>query len=75
MAPADTARLEDRLVDLETRLAFQEQALAEMSDALAASQLEQTRTQDLLQRVLVDLRQLRTMAHVDAADEPPPPHW
>ena len=67
--------VEDRLVDLETRLAFQEQALAEMSDALAASRLEQARTQDLLQRALVDLRQLRPMLHADPADEPPPPHW
>lgn len=75
MGQADSSQLEDRLVDLETRLAFQEQALVDMSDALAASQLEQVRTQDLLQRALVDLRQLRTMMHADPADEPPPPHW
>ena len=32
----DLAALEHRLTELETRLAFQEHALAEMSDALAA---------------------------------------
>ena len=31
------ADLEERLVDLETRLAFQEQALLDLSDALAAA--------------------------------------
>ena len=33
--------LEQRLVDLETRLAFQEQALLELSDALAAARSEE----------------------------------
>jgi hypothetical protein len=32
--------LERRVVELETRLAFQEQALTELSDALAATRLE-----------------------------------
>lgn len=67
--------LEARLVDLETRLAFQERALAEMSDAVAAARMEQLRTQHLLQQALTDLRQLRTMLYADPATEPPPPHY
>jgi len=64
-----------RLVDLESRLAFQEHSLSELSDAVAASRTEMTRNADLLERALHDLRQLRTLLHADPADETPPPHW
>ena len=67
--------IEARLVDLETRLVFQERALAEMSDAVAAARMEQARSQHLLQQALTDLRQLSTMLHEDPASEPPPPHY
>lgn len=64
-----------RFTELETRLAFQEQALTEMSDALAASRAENMRTLELMKRALDDLRQLRTLLHSDPANEPPPPHY
>lgn len=64
-----------RLVDLESRLAFQEHSLVELSDAVAASRNEVSRNADLLERALHDLRQLRTLLHADPADETPPPHW
>ena len=67
--------IEQRLVDLETRLAFQEAALSEMSDALAEARIESTRNAELLRRALDDLRQLRTLLYADPAQEPPPPHW
>ena len=76
MGPA----LERRLADLETRLAFQEHALSELSDALASARAEETRTAVLLNRTLDELRQLRlAMATApvtgDPASEPPPPHY
>ena len=64
-----------RFTDLETRFAFQEQALNEMSDALAASRGEAARNHELLQRALEDLKQLRTLLYSDPANEPPPPHY
>lgn len=72
--------IEQRLVDLEMRVAFQEQALHELSDALAASRDEESRNALLLHRMLEELRQLRgAMATSpltgDAAHEPPPPHY
>ena len=72
--------LEQRLVDLETRLAFQEHALAELSDSLAAARTEETRTELLLNRTLDELRQLRLAMSTapvtgDPGNEPPPPHY
>jgi len=64
-----------RFTELETRLAFQEQALTEMSDALAASRAENARTQELLRQALDDLTQVRTVLHSDPGSEPPPPHY
>ena len=66
--------LERRVTELETRLAFQEHALAEMSDALAASRAETARTAELLRRALDDLKP-RGDFFADPASEPPPPHY
>jgi len=70
-----TNHTERRLVELETRLAFQEHALAELSDALAASRMETTRHAELLRRALDDLKQVRGTLDSDPAEEPPPPHY
>ncbi len=64
-----------RFTDLEMRFAFQEQALNEMSDALAAARAEATRNQQLLQQALDDLKQLRGLLYSDPSTEPPPPHY
>ena len=69
------ATLEQRLIELEMRLSFQEQALAELSEALAASRREATRAAELLERVLGELRQPRGDPYPDQASEPPPPHY
>lgn len=72
--------LEQRLVDLEVRLAFQEQALLDLSDALAAARSEEASNALRLHRALEELRQLRSAMAAspvtgDAASEPPPPHY
>jgi SlyX protein len=64
-----------RVTELESRSAFQEQAMQEMSDALAAARAEGARNAQLLQQALEDLKQLRTLLYSDPADEPPPPHY
>jgi SlyX protein len=70
-----------RVSDIETRVAFQEHSLQEMSDALAASRAEVAQTQLLLRRALEDLRNLRAVLQsdnghdVDPGVEPPPPHY
>ncbi|RZA22045.1 MAG: hypothetical protein EOP93_01295 [Lysobacteraceae bacterium] len=72
--------IEQRVVELETRFIFQEQALQELSDALAAARDGEARNALLLHRALEELRQLRTAMAAgpvtgDAASEPPPPHY
>ncbi|WP_411831939.1 SlyX family protein [Pseudoxanthomonas mexicana] len=67
--------LERRLIELETRLAFQEHALAELSQALADARIEGGRNAELLRHMLSDLRKVRTELYADPADEPPPPHY
>lgn len=71
---------ESRLVELETRMAFQEHSLGELSDALASARDEEARNTLLLQRALDELRQLRSSLSnnpdsADPASEPPPPHY
>ena len=67
--------LEQRLIELETRLAFQEHALMELSEALADARAEGNRTSELMRSMLSDLRKVRTELYADAAEEPPPPHY
>jgi SlyX protein len=67
--------LEHRLVELETRLSFQERALIELSDALAQSRLEAYQQSEMLKRVVEELKTVRTSLYADAGSEPPPPHY
>ncbi|MDH5833790.1 SlyX family protein [Luteimonas kalidii] len=67
--------LEQRLVELETRLAFQEQVISELNEALTAMRLETAGNADLLQRMLEDLKMTRGDGPGDVGLEPPPPHY
>ena len=68
--------LEARLVELEMRVSFQEQALAELSEALADARMEGTRNAGLMRVLLEDLGKVRNALNSsDPVDEPPPPHY
>lgn len=69
------SELEQRVVELETRLAFQEQTLAELNEALTAMRLEAAANAELLKRLLEDLKLTRGDGPGDPALEPPPPHY
>lgn len=66
----------ERIEELETRIAFQEHALNELSDALADARAEIARHAIVLARVIEELKSARGAGvGADAADEPPPPHY
>ena len=67
--------LEPRVVELETRLAFQEQALVELNEALSATRLEAAANAELLKRLVEDIKLGRGGFGGDPASEPPPPHY
>ncbi|MDR6094181.1 SlyX protein [Stenotrophomonas sp. SORGH_AS321] len=68
--------LEARLVELEMRVSFQEQALAELSEALADARIEGSRNEGLMRVLLEDLGKVRNALYSsDPVDEPPPPHY
>lgn len=71
MTPRGQA-IEARLVELEMRLSFQEQALAELSEALADARMASARNAEVIRHLLEDLGRVRSALYSDSADEPPP---
>jgi SlyX protein len=66
----------DRVIELESRIAFQEDAIERLSVTVAAQQAELQRLREALERLG---RQVRSMEHsplgMSPGDEPPPPHY
>jgi SlyX protein len=67
--------LEQRLIELETRLAFQEEVISQLNDALTQMRLEAVSNAGLLKRLLEDLKLTRGDVPGDPGLEPPPPHY
>lgn len=67
--------LERRVVELEARLAFQEHALTQLSDALAGSRQESAQLLAAVRRLTEEVRAGRGLLMEDPALEPPPPHY
>jgi SlyX protein len=68
------ADVQQRLVDLETRVAFQEHALQEMSDVVARQQTEIDRLTRLLKEIQDRLRGISAPV-AERSEETPPPHY
>ena len=66
---------DERLVELETRLAFQDHLLSELNDVVTAQGKELQQVQLQLTRALADLQTLRGLLYADPGSEPPPPHY
>lgn len=68
--------IEARLIELESRIAFQDHTIQELNDALAEARLELDQQQRVLKRVVEELKSARGAGvSIDASDEPPPPHY
>ncbi|MGO2509633.1 MAG: SlyX family protein [Vibrio hibernica] len=68
-------QLKQRIDDLECQLAFQEQTINELNDALSQQQLLITRMQDQMKYVVGKVKNLDTSNLADPSEETPPPHY
>lgn len=67
--------MENRLIELESRLAFQEHTLQELNGVVARQQQEILRLTRELEALRGQLRDLATLPVAGRVDEPPPPHY
>lgn len=68
--------IEARLIELESRIAFQDHTIQELNDALAEARMALDQQQRVLKRVVEELKSARGAGvSIDASDEPPPPHY
>ena len=68
-------QLESRVNDLECQLAFQEQTIEELNDALSQQQLLLSKMQDQMKYVVSKVKNMDTSNVENPANEPPPPHY
>lgn len=67
--------LEDRLTELEVRLAFIDDAVGSLNAAVAANDRSTLQMRQELERLRGELFGLRSSLVQDPANEPPPPHY
>lgn len=67
--------MNERLIDIETKLAFQEHALAELNDAVLRQQAEIRRLTAQVEVLTDRLRALAPSPIASQAEETPPPHY
>ena len=75
MTEQQVEQLEKRVNDLECQLAFQEQTIEELNDALSQQQLLITKMQDQMKYVVGKVKNIDGSNLADASEETPPPHY
>ncbi|HAS27190.1 SlyX family protein [Vibrio splendidus] len=68
-------QLESRVNDLECQLAFQEQTIEELNEALSQQQMLITRMQDQMKFVVGKVKNMDGSNLADVSEETPPPHY
>ncbi|KOO12947.1 SlyX family protein [Vibrio ouci] len=68
-------QLESRVNDLECQLAFQEQTIEELNDALSQQQLLITKMRDQMKYVVGKVKNMDSSNLADQSEETPPPHY
>jgi SlyX protein len=70
-----SASLEDRLTELEVRLAFVDDTMNVLNDTVAAHEQQLLEMRLAMDRLRSELVAMRGSLTQDARDEPPPPHY
>lgn len=66
---------DEKIIDLETRIAFLEDAQQQLSDVIARQEKEMERLGRQVQDLEKQLRQAVPSLVADASEETPPPHY
>lgn len=66
---------EDRLTELETRLAFQDAALQDLNQVVTDLQRQLDLMEGMLRNLQQQLQEMAELQTEDAGNEPPPPHY
>jgi SlyX protein len=69
------APLEDRLTELEVKLAFVDDTVTTLNATVSAHDRALAEMRDALERLRADLSGVRGALSHDVHDEPPPPHY
>jgi SlyX protein len=67
--------MEERFVDLETRLVFQERTIEELNEVVIRQQGQIDVLEEKLEAIVNHIREGASPVQGDARDEPPPPHY
>lgn len=67
--------LEKKLIDVESKLAFQEHTIQELNDVITLQQNELMLFKQHIKRLSDQLENLPSSGVGDASQEPPPPHY
>lgn len=68
-------RLESKIDDLEYKVAYQEQTIETLNDALTEQQLQLSKIQEQMKFMVGKLKSMTTSNMADASEETPPPHY
>ncbi|MUK48979.1 SlyX family protein [Aliivibrio fischeri] len=68
-------QLEQKISDLECQMAFQEQAIDELNDALSQQQLLITNMQVQMKFMVGKMKTMDSSNMADPTEETPPPHY
>jgi SlyX protein len=69
------AQLVERVVELEMRLAFQDDTLQRLNAVVTDQALRIEQLERRFELSLTDLKALRGLLYADPSQEPPPPHY
>ncbi len=75
MTDNTTKQLEQRLNDLECQIAFQEQTIETLNEALSTQQLLITKMQDQMKYVVGKVKNMDSSNMATQDEETPPPHY
>ena len=67
--------IEEQLIDLQTQVAFQDDTIHALNDALSSQQIEIEKLTRMVKIINGQVKQFTPEQSSNPSDEPPPPHY